>query len=101
LGTNTDAFEVHGREIYWLRRRKPNGALFSTVPLEKILGPAFTVRGGEHNKKDRFEILFIEDLLNVRHQTTRSNQSMKPTAPLRNEFSMFATTPRRGLSLSR
>ena len=22
LGTNTDAFEVHGREIYWLRRRK-------------------------------------------------------------------------------
>jgi uncharacterized protein (DUF1697 family) len=45
LRTNTDAFEVHEREIYWLRRRKGNGALFSTVPLEKILGPAFTVRG--------------------------------------------------------
>ena len=44
LGTHTDAFEVHGREIYWRRRRKQNGALFSTVPLEKILGPAFTVR---------------------------------------------------------
>jgi hypothetical protein len=45
LQTNTDAFEVHGREIYWRRRRKHNGALFSTVPREKILGPAFTVRG--------------------------------------------------------
>jgi len=45
LRTKTDAFEVHGREVYWRRRRKQNGALFSTVPLEKILGPAFTVRG--------------------------------------------------------
>jgi uncharacterized protein (DUF1697 family) len=45
LRTNTDVFEIHGREIYWRRRRKQNGALFSTVPLEKLLGPAFTVRG--------------------------------------------------------
>ena len=30
-----------------------------------------------------------------------SNQSMKPTAPFRNAFSVFATTPCRGLSLSR
>jgi hypothetical protein len=30
-----------------------------------------------------------------------SNQSMKPTAPLRNKFSVIATTPCRGLSLSR
>jgi uncharacterized protein (DUF1697 family) len=51
LGTNTDAFEVHGREIYWMRRRKQNGALFSTVPLEKILGPAFTVRGANTIKR--------------------------------------------------
>jgi hypothetical protein len=29
------------------------------------------------------------------------NQSMKPTAPWRDNFSMFATTPCRGLSLSR
>ena len=29
------------------------------------------------------------------------NQSMKPTAPLRNKLSVFATTPCRGLSLSR
>ena len=45
VGTDTDAFDVHGREIYWRRRRKQNGTLFSTVPLEKILGTAFTVRG--------------------------------------------------------
>jgi len=30
-----------------------------------------------------------------------SNQSMKPTAPLRSNFSLVATTPCRGLSLSR
>jgi hypothetical protein len=32
---------------------------------------------------------------------TASNQSMKPTAPLRNAHSVIATTPCRGLSLSR
>ena len=51
LRTNTDVFEVHGREIYWRRRRKQNGALFSSVPLEKILGPAFTVRGANTIEK--------------------------------------------------
>jgi len=51
LRTKTDAFEVHGRELYWRRRRKQNGALFSTVPLEKILGPAFTVRGANTIKR--------------------------------------------------
>ena len=33
--------------------------------------------------------------------TNTSNQSMKPTAPWRNEFSVFATAPCRALSLSR
>jgi len=51
LQTNTDAFEVRGREIYWLRRSKPNGASFSTLPLEKILGRAFTVRGVDTIKR--------------------------------------------------
>ena len=51
LGTNANVFEVHGREIYWRCRRKENGALFSTVPLEKILGPAFTVRGADTIEK--------------------------------------------------
>src|SRR6266446_6668200 len=35
----------------------------------------------------------------MRH--SEPNQSMKPTAPLQNKFSVFATTPCRGLSLSR
>jgi uncharacterized protein (DUF1697 family) len=51
LRTDTDAFEVHGQEIYWRCRRKQNKALFSTVPLEKILGPAFTVRGADTIKR--------------------------------------------------
>jgi uncharacterized protein (DUF1697 family) len=51
LRTKTDMFEVHGREIYWQRRRKQNKGLFSTVPLEKILGPAFTVRGTNTTKR--------------------------------------------------
>jgi uncharacterized protein (DUF1697 family) len=51
LRTNTDAFEVHGQEIYWLRRRRRNGRLFSTVPVEKILGRAFTVRGAHTIKR--------------------------------------------------
>jgi hypothetical protein len=51
LQTKTDVFEVRGREIYWLRRGKQGGALFSTVPLEKILGRAFTVRGADAIKK--------------------------------------------------
>ena len=32
---------------------------------------------------------------------SQSNPSMKPTAPLRNKSNVFATTPCRGLSLSR
>jgi hypothetical protein len=34
-------------------------------------------------------------------ESSSSNQPMKPTAPLLENFSVFATTPCRGLSLSR
>ena len=51
LGTDTDEFRVHGREIYWLRRKKQGGAGFSNVPLEKTLGGPFTIRGGKTVKK--------------------------------------------------
>ena len=51
LRTKTDTFEVHGQEIYWQRRKQQNKALFSTVPLEKILGPSFTVRGANTIKR--------------------------------------------------
>ena len=45
LKTDTDEFRVRGREIYWLRHRKPDKPIFSTVPLEKALRGPFTIRG--------------------------------------------------------
>jgi uncharacterized protein (DUF1697 family) len=51
LQTDTDEFQVHGREIYWLRRRKKGGSIFSTVPLEKALGREFTIRGAATIKR--------------------------------------------------
>jgi uncharacterized protein (DUF1697 family) len=45
LTSATDQFHVRGREIYWLRRKKPNTSNFSTVPLESVLGRRFTIRG--------------------------------------------------------
>jgi uncharacterized protein (DUF1697 family) len=51
LQTETDEFRIHGREIYWLRRRKPGRSTFSTVPLEKTLGRPFTIRAAKTVKK--------------------------------------------------
>ena len=51
LRTNMDTFQVHGREIYWLRRRKKRGSPFSTVPLAKILSRPFTIRGANTIKR--------------------------------------------------
>jgi uncharacterized protein (DUF1697 family) len=45
LRTDTDGFRVHGREIYWWRRKKPGTSLFSTVPFARVLLDPFTVRG--------------------------------------------------------
>jgi len=44
LKTKTDGFHIHGREIYWWRRKKQGTSLFSTVPLAKVLGVPFTIR---------------------------------------------------------
>jgi uncharacterized protein (DUF1697 family) len=44
LRTGIDGFRVHGREIYWWRRKKPGTSLFSTVPLEEVLRVPFTIR---------------------------------------------------------
>jgi uncharacterized protein (DUF1697 family) len=44
LKTDTDKFRVGGREIYWFRRRRGEGAPFSTVPLQKTLDRPFTIR---------------------------------------------------------
>src|SRR5215469_4393175 len=51
LNTDADEFSVHGREIYWLRRKKQSGVGFSSVPLEKTLCRPFTTRGGRTIKK--------------------------------------------------
>lgn len=51
LRTETDEFRVHGREIFWLRRRRKGGSGFSTVPLEKTLGRPFTIRSAKTVKK--------------------------------------------------
>jgi len=42
--TRMDGFRVHGREIYWWRRKRPGTSLFSTVPLAKMLRVPFTIR---------------------------------------------------------
>jgi len=51
LRTETDEFRVHGREIYWSRRRKQSRSTFTTVPLEKTLGRPFTIRSAKTVKK--------------------------------------------------
>ena len=51
LETTTDEFRVHGREIYWLRRKKPGTSLFSTVPFEKALCGPFTIRSANTVRK--------------------------------------------------
>ena len=47
LRTDTNEFRVHGREIYWLRRKKPSGSIFFTVPFEKTLGRPVTIRSAK------------------------------------------------------
>jgi uncharacterized protein (DUF1697 family) len=47
LSSETDVFRVHGREICWLRRKRPGAATFSTVPIEKTLSRPSTIRGAQ------------------------------------------------------
>src|SRR6266851_2830216 len=51
LKTGTDGFCVHGREIYWWRRKKPGTSLFSTVPLAELLRVPFTIRSTDTIRK--------------------------------------------------
>jgi uncharacterized protein (DUF1697 family) len=45
LRTAIDDFAVHGREIYWLCRKKQSDSTFSNAVLEKTLGGPSTLRG--------------------------------------------------------
>jgi uncharacterized protein (DUF1697 family) len=45
LKTEVDDFQAHGREIYWLCRKKQSESTFSNGVLEKALGRQTTLRG--------------------------------------------------------
>ncbi len=47
LNTDTNDFHIHGREVYWLRRKQHGKSTYSTVPFEKVLGKRFTIRSGK------------------------------------------------------
>jgi uncharacterized protein (DUF1697 family) len=51
LRTGIDEFHVHGREVYWLCRRKQSESTFSNAVLEKTLGRRSTLRGADTVKK--------------------------------------------------
>ena len=45
LKTDIDDFQVHGREIYWLCKKKQSESKVSNVAIEKALGIKSTLRG--------------------------------------------------------
>ena len=51
LKTEIDDFAVHGREVYWLCRRKQSESTFSNVVFEKKLGVQATFRGASTVRK--------------------------------------------------
>lgn len=51
LRTEIDTFHIHGREVYWLCRKKQSESTFSNAVLEKTLGMSSTIRGVSTVKK--------------------------------------------------
>jgi uncharacterized protein (DUF1697 family) len=51
LRTDIDGFQAHGREVYWLCRKKQSESKFSNVVLENKLGIKSTIRGMETVRK--------------------------------------------------
>ncbi len=51
LHLETDDFHLHGREVYWLLRRKFSDSEFTGARLEKILGMPVTLRNSTTVKK--------------------------------------------------
>ena len=51
LKTEIDDFAVHGREVYWLCRRKQSESTFSNVVFEKKLGVQATFRSASTVRK--------------------------------------------------
>jgi len=51
LQTEIDEFHIHGREIYWLCKKKQSDSKISNVVIEKALGVKSTLRGVNTVKK--------------------------------------------------
>jgi uncharacterized protein (DUF1697 family) len=51
LRTDIDDFRAHGREIYWLCRKKQSESTFSNAVLERTLGRPSTLRGANTVKQ--------------------------------------------------
>jgi uncharacterized protein (DUF1697 family) len=51
LKTDIDDFHVHGRELYWLCKKKQSESTFSNAVLEKTLRKPSTIRGMETVRK--------------------------------------------------
>jgi uncharacterized protein (DUF1697 family) len=51
MRTDIDDFHLHGREIYWLCRKKQSGSKISNAVLEKAFGQRSTLRGANTVKK--------------------------------------------------
>jgi uncharacterized protein (DUF1697 family) len=49
--TDVDVFHVHGREVYWLRRKKLGESAFSGALLEKAIGMPATMRSANTVKR--------------------------------------------------
>jgi len=45
MATDIDTFRVHGREVYWMCRKKQSESLVSGKSIEKAIGGPCTVRG--------------------------------------------------------
>lgn len=65
LKTDTNEFRVHGREIYWLRRKEQSKSSFSTIPFEKALGKRFTIRSAKTIKRMALKIVGSKHAKNV------------------------------------
>ncbi len=53
--TEVDAFQVYGREVYWLSRKKISESKFSGAQLERTLGMQATVRNANTVKRIAFK----------------------------------------------
>ena len=93
-------FDKHGDSWWHPKSQQPGQGKPQTYPSYEVVSFDGVL--------DIFEQRHPEPLLHLtddaelwRTATPAPNQSMKPTAPWRNKFSVFATAPCRGLSLAR